>query len=408
MPDISFLTYDPNTGLIAKTKAEVLNSLLEITKQAYGGSYEVDEGTEMYNFLDILASAITDAGNACQDVYAAFSFITAQGAPLDSLVSLGGISRREGESDAQLRARYYRLLYTQSSGTVEGLEAKLLNMQTDVNRDNTSGTKEPFIEDVKVYENYTGTALTESEAMPIAWTPKGAYTVEGHSILVIIKFTDWFDEQFVFMTPSTDPENGNIQVILGRSEPGELVDEEAKIEQLVDNINDTILNYKSLGCGITVNNTREGESQQYYFAIAMDANFSITINLWFPDPTNATTYGPAVQNYVKLAVQQYINNLKLGEDVQYSGIMSAIYQAYDSLGVNDYMFSVGTSSGVGANDSIIWNGSYIGNLSTPSGDSQSGQLNPSTPNITVPYTAFLHIPDEEIDTRITVVINRPA
>lgn len=387
----SFLEYDPNTGLIVYTKAEIMEKLISICKQAYGDSYEVDEGTEMYNLLDIIASSITDMGDAAKAVYDSYSFITAQGAPLDSLVSLAGITRIEGEEDAQLRARYYRFLYSESTGTVDGLTARVQELQTNVR-----GTSESFIEDVNVYENYTSTQLTQQEAMSVGWTPQGAYTVQPHSILITIKLRDWYEQAYFSY-------NGTNQILQGT---GSSADE---IINNIQSINNTIIDYKSLGCGVTVNNTREGLEPMYYFAIAMDAQFKITINLWFITASDETNYGPAVENYIKLAVQEYINGLQLGEDIQYSGIMSAVYAAYNNLGVNDYFFTVGKSSSeIGANDSITCSGYYIGNLSSPSSSEQQNmQLNPTNPYITVPYTAYLNIPDEEIDERITIIRNHP-
>lgn len=343
----TFLSYDPNTGLKVKTKAEIMSDLINMCKAAYGDSYVVDEGTEMYTFLDILASGITDVGNSALDVYNAFSFIYATGAPLDALVSLAGVTRNDGETDSQLRARYYRFLYSKSVGTVEGLEAKLLDYSSTVTNEDGSNTTVNPIKDVKVYENATGTPVTDNS---IATYPGGTYTVDAHSILVILKIKDGYT--------LTDSDKVNI--------------------------NNIILDYKSLGCGVTVNASDNSE----YFATTNDCNLSLTINIYFFDSADKNDYGTSVQKYIEENIRNYISNLKLGEDIQYSGIMSCIYQAYSQLGVNDYIFAVGNTSSVGAADSISYSGNFIA-TNTSYDTKFSSVLNPAGPNIVVPYTTYI-------------------
>ena len=376
MADLSFISYNPNTGLVVKTKAEIMDTLLNIAQQAYGGSYTVDKGTEMYNFLDIIASAITDAGNACQDVYNAFSFITAEGAPLDSLVSLAGISRIEGESDTQLRARYYRFLYTQSSGTMEGLTARIIEStttQTDV--------EAHYIQDVRIYENYGTTTVQDYS---IAWSPNGVYSIEDHSILVVIKLREDYIDAGYFTQESSEPYTQSI------------VQEDAQA------LNEIIENYKSLGCGLIENNTRVDADTTYYFAIALNSELTITINIYFPDRTNYVNYHAAVENYIKTSVQSYINGLQLGEDILYSGIMACVYQAYNELSVNDYIFTVGNGSDQQQNNDIVVTGKYIGTPGLATNDPQTINLNQTSPRVVVPYTAYIDIDDNEVNSRIIV------
>ena len=374
MADISFISYDPNTGLIVKTKAEIMASLIEITQQAYGGSYTVDEGTEMYNLLDIIASSITDAGNACQLVYDAFSFITAQGAPLDALVSLAGVTRIPGETDAQLRARYYKFLYTQSTGTVEGLEARVYELQTT-----QTDVESNFIQNVRVYENYTNTAVTDAN---IAWSPNGIYTVGAHSILVVVQLRDDYIEAGHFEVSGS-----------GTSQTQTIVQEDATA------LNNVIENYKSLGCGITLNNMRENEDIPYYFAVAMNSQLKVTINIYFPNSTDYVNYHAAVENYIKTYVSEYLNGLNIGEDILYSGIMSCIYKAYNSLSADDFIFTVGDGETTQKATDITITGYYIGESATTS--QVNANLSGSSPRVIVPYTAYINTTVDDITVNST-------
>lgn len=372
--DISFISYDPNTGLIVKTKAEIMASLIEITQQAYGGSYTVDEGTEMYNLLDIIASSITDAGNACQLVYDAFSFITAQGAPLDALVSLAGVTRIPGETDAQLRARYYKFLYTQSTGTVEGLEARVYELQTT-----QTDVESNFIQNVRVYENYTNAAITDAN---IAWSPNGIYTIRAHSILVVVQLRDDYIKA------------GHFEVIdSGTSQTQTIVQEDATA------LNNVIENYKSLGCGITLNNMRVGKDTPYYFAIAMNSQLKVTINIYFPNRTDYVNYHAAVENYIKTYVSEYLNGLNIGEDILYSGIMSCVYKAYDALSADDFIFTVGKDSSTQDAEDITITGYYIGESATT--DEVTANLYGSSPRVIVPYTAYINTTVDDITVNST-------
>ena len=378
--DISFISYDPNTGLIVKTKSEIMDSLIEIAQEAYGGSYVIDEGTEMYNLLDIISSSLTDAGNACQSVYNAFSFITAQGAPLDALVSLAGITRIQGETDTQLRARYYQFLYSQSSGTMEGLTAKIIESTTTA-----SNVESNYIQDVRVYENYSNDSVSSGG---IAWTPNGIYTIESHSILVVIKLREDYEQQYFSLSSS---DSSQTQTILS---------EDAQA------LNTTIENYKSLGCGITQNNMRPNSTDTpYYFAIAMNSNLSVSINIYFPEYENYVNYHAAVENFIKNSIMEYLSNLQLGEDILFTGIMSCIYKAYDSLSVNDYIFTVGNDSTIQANNDISITGKYIGD--TVNSTEQTFNLNQTNPRVIMPYTAYIDINSQNVNEKITVNFTYP-
>lgn len=363
-----FLTYNPETGLIVKTKSEILQTLIDIAKAAYGDSYIVDEGTEMYTFLDILASGLADMGNATLDVYSAFSFIYATGAPLDSLCSLAGVIRKENETDSQLRARYYRFLYSKSVGTVEGLEAKLLEYSVTKTDENNNTTTISPIKDVKIYENYTGDAVS---GYNIATNANGLYNIPAHSILVILHLDNDY-------TCDNDD---------------------------IDNINTIITDYKSLGCGI-VTEAETDTSKTRYFVTTNTAQLTLTVNIYFYNESDKINYGSAVKQNLKSNIREYLSELQLGEDIQYSAIMSCVYKTYNALNVKDYIFAVGTGEKdkeTGSDNSITYSGKYIYTKGSETTLPNNACLTSAQPNIIIPYTTYIN-PQE---TTINIELHSP-
>ena len=102
---------------------------------------------------------------------------------------------------------------------------------------------------------------------------------------------------------------------------------------------------------------------------------------------------------------EYLNNLQLGEDILFTGIMSCIYRAYDSLSVNDYIFTVGNNSSIQANNDISITGNYIGE--TVNSSPQTFNLNQTNPRVIMPYTAYIDINSENVNDRITVNFTYP-
>ena len=349
----SFLSYNPDTGLIIKTKAEIFNDLIQILKSAYGDSYTIDEGTEIYTALDIISAGLTDVGNAAADVYNAFSYIYATGAPLDSLVSLAGIARKSGETDSQLRYRYATFLFSQSVGTMRGLEAQLLKLEVlQPTADNETELINP-IQDVKIVENTDPLNSLSGLDIALGYINDSEYIIKPHSILVIIKFEPNY--------------NGFFQ----------------QTQIVTDNkiINKTIEDYKSLGCGITKN----VDIEDYYFAISNKHDLKISINLLFNTELNYTNYHSSVEYQIKQNIVNYVNNLSLGEDILYSGIMSCIYQAYNSLSQKDFIFSVANKSG------------SVDNSITVTVDTESAEsLSQLSDKLVVPYTTYFTISDTDI------------
>lgn len=307
---MGFLTFNEKTGLLVKTKSQIQQELIELAKQAYGNTLVVSEGSELYTFIDVLSAALTETGNAAKAVYDAFGFITASGTPLDVLCSTAGISRRtlaDGtlESDNALRARYYRFLYTPSSSTVQGLIAKLLAYTTTY-----KNTLYYAVVEAKVINN------DSTSPMQTSAYPNLDIDVPAHSIYVSVKLND-------------------DMVTAMASDPNTL----SKVKQ---ELSDIVLNYKSLGCGVAqIIANDQPSTLALTIAEALPLTITITLNTTIAQETSPNAWY-AVQQAIIANVTNYINGLKLGEDILSSGIRSCVYKAYVQLGYEDYVFEVDT------------------------------------------------------------------
>ena len=313
---MAFVEFNSNTGLIVKTKATILNELKEIFKMAYGSSFVITEGTELYTLLDMLSSQLAETGSAAKAVYDAFSFVTATGTPLDVLCSLAGIARKENESDNALRARYYKFLYTKSVGTVEGLESKLLEHTIAISEDNKTAII-AAVDEVRIVNN------TQSEAVDFL----GTKDLPAHSIAVVCKHTNKFP------TKQTD----SIQYTKFRSE-----------------LSDIVQNYKSLGCGVYV---EEDDSVGYNYVKANPVNAAISMSIVInPAAELDDSRKNSISFYIKKNVLDYVNSRKIGEDLLFSGFSSCVYKAYVDIGYDDYTFEL---AGVSINDKSIATDRYF-------------------------------------------------
>lgn len=317
-----FIEYNESTGLIVKSKADILTELINICKTAYGDDFTVIEGTEMYTFLDGIATSLASAGSASKAVYDAFGFITATGNPLSMLCSLAGVSRRTDEPDNVLRARYFKQLYKASSATEQGLVAKLL--EQSVERDNQQLY---LVNDVKIVNNDTSDDRTIYLFNSSAPNTRTSLTVEAHSIWVCVRKYDAF-----FEVVSTDPSTNyikykNIQYIRKAFNSSNInykliADSNALTSQL----DDTVLKYKSLGCGIKYN-----DAVSFYYAqdVIVDLTIALTFNANLPDAQK-----DAIKNQITINVEEYINTLPIGARIKRDAIFSAVYAVYSSLGYN--------------------------------------------------------------------------
>ena len=324
---MGFLTYNEQTGLVVKTKAQIQEDLTNLLRQAYGQNLVISEGTELYAFVDVISAALTENGNAAKAVYDAFGFITASGTPLEVLCSTAGITRKtlpDGtlESDNALRARYYKFLHSSSVNTTQGLEARLLAYTYTLDVNGVSTVYYP-VNEVTILNNTNGQPSTGQPPTVIS-----GITMDPHSIFVVVNIDTSFKEACGTQW------DGGIKTTVFTD---------------LDNI---VLNYKSLGCAITVLSSPNippvvsyvHESvQNVLFSEDGASNANNTLKLSVStevasDPQRKN----AIIEQVLNNVITYINSLKMGEDVLKSGIAACVYKAYTDLGYTDYAFSINT------------------------------------------------------------------
>lgn len=310
---MGFLTYNEQTGLVVKTKAQIQEDLINLLKQSYGQNLVISEGTELYAFVDVISAALTENGNAAKAVYDAFGFITASGTPLEVLCSTAGITRKtlpDGtlESDNALRARYYKFLYSSSVNTTQGLEARLLayTYTLDVNGVNTVYYP---VNEVTILNNDTSSA-----------TEMSGINMLAHSIFVVVNIDPAFEE-------ACGTQWGN----------------SVKTTVFTD-LDNIVMDYKSLGCAITVLSNPEPVVNYVYESVAnqmFPSGQSLILDVSSDiDGDNEREY--AIINQVQANLIDYINSLKMGEDILKSGVAACVYKAYTDLGYTDYAFSIKT------------------------------------------------------------------
>lgn len=352
------LKYDVVTGLKVGTKAEIQHDLQDIWKTAYGNDVVIDQGTETYSFIDLLSSLLADMGNAAKEMYDSLSFATAgtyrddttlQGAPLEMLCSLVGISRKDGESDTELRHRYYAYLYQQSVGTSEGLRAQMLKIQlSDYNYNKFT------VKDAYIYNNGTGDEKTISYPAASETDPKIQVNTDvkipPHSILPIIRIEGL----------DTD---GNIMYNVTNSMLYSKDDNTSNYNA----IKDCIENYKSLGCGLYEQTPYDESTQTQWYAtnhdmtyaiIAMEILTRIQINVKIAykdyvtfDTQQLTAVENAITQAIQTALTGYLSNFMLGQDLAYGDIVGRCYAEIDKLNYTAITCSI---SSVDYDTQCVW------------------------------------------------------
>lgn len=280
-------------GLRTSTKPEILNVLTNMTVEAFGADFAVDEGSAWYIFLDSLSNSLDNVCTAARELYNAQGIINANGSNLDNIVSLAGIYRKKGEADEQLRDRAIKSVYSTATSVAESLESALLQLD--------------YIEFAKVIDNPQDTNLTVGEV-----------TIAPHNIWVLVKVKDG-----VSIDPNDTTTDG------------------AKHEKEVAEI---ILHYKSLGSG-TMNSatkggpahnpqvTIDGINYEIKFNETGTKNIYVKVGIKLENTKDKTT----IEGKVKEAVVDYINSLEIGQDVLMSRVVSAISSKNTST---DYGFDV--------------------------------------------------------------------
>ena len=296
-----FMSYSEDSGLKIKNKAEIVSDLKRFFQTAYGQDLSVDEGTEVYTFIDLLAEGLCNIAVSTKRVWDAFSFIGANGSALDILCSAFGISRKPGETDEQLRARYYISMFSRSVATVDGLKSQLLKVTDNENK----------IAEVAVYEyltEKTGIILTTSTTSTLQ-----NLNVQGNSIVCVVK-------------PVND--NGFITDLSGD-----------KYKEFRNAISGAVADYKSLGCltygeyGVNESGTNDISGygfNKFYCARPVAIYFKFSIK-WDTTKDYKERYETVFKQYITQNVSSYINNLKIGVNATNTGIQSCIFQALFAL-----------------------------------------------------------------------------
>lgn len=401
------LKYDAITGLKVGTKAEIQQDLQNIWKTAYGNDVVIDQGTETYSFIDLLSSLLTDMGNAAKEMYDSLSFATAgtyrddttlQGAPLDMLCSLVGISRKQGESDTELRHRYYAYLYQQSVGTSEGLRAQMLKIQlSDFN--NTKFN----IKDAYIYNNGTG----ENKIITYPATATSVIntvTIPGHSILPVIRIEGIETDSQGNETKITDVTTSKLYS-----------DTDLTNFNL---IKDCIENYKSLGCGLYTQ-TPSTESAQWwcryhdatYAIIAMPIKTSLTIKIALSykdyitlDSQQLTGIKNGIQQALQSELFEYLSNFALGQDLAYGDIVGRCYAEIDKLNYTSITCSITSVSYETHCD--LGGGLTLDASDTFNICSNDGATKPFKDTFNVPYLCYI-TPKGDVAASINITFEDP-
>lgn len=286
-------------GLRTSTKPEILNVLTNMTVEAFGSDFAVDEGSAWYIFLDSLSNSLDNVCTAARELYNAQGIINANGSNLDNIVSLAGIYRKKDEADEQLRNRAIKSIYSTATSVAESLESALLQLD--------------YIEFARVIDN------PQDEDMTV-----GEVTIAKHNIWVLVKVKDG--------------------VSIDKSDI-----EGAKREKEIAAI---ILHYKSLGSGTMNYTTTDTKSSRYKTdhkaQVTIDGiNYEIKFNetgtkdiyVIVKIKTESTEENDKtkIKEKVKTAVIEYINSLEIGQDVLMSRVVSAISSKNTSI---DYGFDV--------------------------------------------------------------------
>lgn len=296
-------------GLRTSTKPEILNVLTNMTVEAFGADFAVDEGSAWYIFLDSLSNSLDNVCTAARELYNAQGIINANGSNLDNIVSLAGIYRKKDEADEQLRNRAIKSVYSTATSVAESLESALLQLD--------------YIDFARVIDN------PEDKAIKV-----GEVAIKPHNIWVLVKVKD---------SKSIDP---NDTTTGGAKREKEIAEK--------------ILHYKSLGSG-TINYATDDINSSMY---KTDHTAQVTIDginyeIKFNETGTKNIYVTAVirteitdenektklKNTLNTAIVDYINSLQIGQDVLMSRVVSVISSknTYTDFGFDVSSIKIGTT-----------------------------------------------------------------
>ena len=124
-----FVKFDENAGLKVNTQSKIFEDLKLMLQSSFGSDFVIQEGSEMFTFLDLLATSLAHSAGEYKKIYDSLGFINATGVTLDNAVSLAGITR-EG-----LVRSYADMTITRSSSTGVARISAPIRLQ-DINGNN--------------------------------------------------------------------------------------------------------------------------------------------------------------------------------------------------------------------------------------------------------------------------------
>lgn len=118
-----FAPYIDETGLHMPTYEERLQDLAEAYRSIFGLEAELSEAVPDYQLLSVFARALDDTSALVLQAYNSRNPLYASGAALDLLLPQYGLTRNEGETDAEARERIRTSLAGRGTATSDALAA---------------------------------------------------------------------------------------------------------------------------------------------------------------------------------------------------------------------------------------------------------------------------------------------
>lgn len=395
--------YDNDTGLIVSTQSEIFQSLKDILYSSFGTDFVIQEGSEMFTFLDLLSTSLAQSAGAYKKVYDSIGFVNASGVTLDNAVALAGISRN-GMSRSKVNITLSRdtnvgsvtlsfprirdingnSWYTDETITIEEGETskvatfyasdgnseypynifiKAKNSGTELSWDRLSGIPAS----ITFIQNAGDSVLGEEKETDahlryryyLALHTNSVATVDGlKSKLLNMNNLDLEDigitnglenpPNYVYIHQNVDSNKDGYDV------PGHSIwvivdgENQTDVAGITDNekIARLIKNFKSLGAGTSFGKSDEGhritceiDGNTIYFSRAEDLDCAVEISISIGSSVLTEDYAN-IQQAIEDKILNYVNNLGVGNDVLFGGISSAIYELYSSLNYSDYVFDI--------------------------------------------------------------------
>ena len=121
-----FAPYIDSTGIHMPTYEDRLNDLVSAYRSIFGVDAVLDPSVPDYQLLSVLAKSLDDTSALVVSAFNSRNPAYASGHSLDLLLPQYGLTRIEGESDAEARARMTTALASRNNTTIDSIRAALL------------------------------------------------------------------------------------------------------------------------------------------------------------------------------------------------------------------------------------------------------------------------------------------